>query len=311
MPAAGRPFVTDVLVNDRPAARWELEDGDLQVLRAEIPAELVEDGAPIRVTFLAPALVPLTEAGGTRLVGLGIAAASLAPLDLVRDAARYASVTGRAAQAVELGRAYDLLGADAGRVFLAGRWIANAAWGMFCAERRPRLEMLLPSEVAGDLRLTLRLRPVATAAVPLDLRLLAHGDQIASWHFASDAPATLSVTLPAALVARAALLPLELVAGEPRAPAALGLGIAAESVGFGLIGFALEVSGEAPRAPGCDWRRTRHSASHPASRRPRKARCVRRSAPSGMRGNPARPGASGMKRCCRCGSIPRRMVQSC
>jgi hypothetical protein len=82
--------------------------------------------------------------------------------------------------------------------------------------------------------------------VPLDLRLLAHGDQIASWRFASDAPATLSVTLPAAMVARAALLPLELVAGEPRAPAALGLGVAAESAGFGLIGFTLHSAGESP-----------------------------------------------------------------
>jgi glycosyltransferase involved in cell wall biosynthesis len=246
MAEAGRPFVTDVLVNDRPVARWELADGDLHVLRAEIPAELVAAHAPIRVAFLSPTLVPLTEAGGTRRVGLGIAAASLAPRDLVRDAARYASVTGRAAQAVELGRAYDLLGADAGRVFLAGRWIANAAWGMFCAERRPRLEMLLPGEATGALCLTLRLRPVATSGVPLDLRLLAHGEEVAAWHFASDAPATISVTLPAALVARAALLQLDFVAGEGRSPAALGLGIAAESAGFALIGFVLHRAGEAP-----------------------------------------------------------------
>jgi glycosyltransferase involved in cell wall biosynthesis len=246
MPEAGRPFVTDVLVNDRPVARWELADGDLHVLRAAIPAGLVEGGAPIRVAFLAPALMPLAEAGGVRQVGIGLAAASLAPLDLVRDAARYASVTGRVAQTVELGRAYDLLGADAGRVFLAGRWIANAAWGMFCAERRPRLEMLLPGATAGDLRLALRLRPVATAAVPLDLRLLAHGEEVAAWRFTSDAPATLSVTIPAALVARAALLPLEFMAGEPRAPVALGLGVAAESAGFGLIGFTLHSAGETP-----------------------------------------------------------------
>jgi hypothetical protein len=39
------------------------------------------------------------------------------------------------------------------------------------------------------------------------------------------------------------------VAGEPRAPAALGLGVAAESAGFGLIGFSVIPAGEAaPRA---------------------------------------------------------------
>ncbi|WP_368414709.1 glycosyltransferase [Falsiroseomonas sp.] len=241
MPEAGRPFVTDVLVNDTQVARWGLPDGDLLVLRATIPAELVQGSAPIRVAFLSPSLVPLAEGGGVRQVGIGLAAASLAPLDVVRDAARYASVAGRAAQAVELGRGYDLLGADAGRVFLAGRWIANAAWGMFCAERRPRMEMLLPG-AAGELCLTLRLRPVATAAAPLDLRLLAHGEEVAAWHFASDAPASLSVTIPAALAARAALLKLDFVAGEPRAPAALGLGVAAESAGFGLIGFMLHAA---------------------------------------------------------------------
>ena len=246
LPEPGRTFVTQVLANDEPVARWEIADGELRVLRAAIPADAVARAPAVRITFVSDALV--VPPGGGAPIGIGIAAASLAPAGLVRDAARYATVAGRAAQPIALGVRHDLLGADAGRVYLAGRWIAQAAWGMFCADPRPRIEMLLPPGTAGALRLELRLRPVATAEAPLDLALRAHGEPIGAWRFEADAPETIAATIPAPLVARAALLALEIVAASPRAPRALGLGSAAEAAGFGLIGFVLHAE-DTPPAP--------------------------------------------------------------
>jgi hypothetical protein len=225
-------------------------DGDLRVLRADVPEHLARRATPLRVTFATDALTPLRAAGGAvTQVGIGLAAVSLAPAALVRDPQRYVSVAGRLPETVALGRAYDLLGSDAGRVFLGGRWIAHAAWGMFCADRRPRLRMLLPEGTTTAIEIELRLRPVASPAAPLRLRLLAGGEAIGAWSLDDASPTTLRATLPAALVARAALLVLDLVPEEPRSPAALGLGAAAEGGGFGLIGFTFRSAGAAPSRP--------------------------------------------------------------
>jgi glycosyltransferase involved in cell wall biosynthesis len=246
----GACFEARILAEGVMVARWRLCGGAPTVLHAVIPASIAAHAPRLSVAIETEELVAVREVSNPddpREVGLGLSRVVLAPLSSVRDAARHLGATGEAPHRLTLGRCHKLLVESQG--VLQGGWVARGGWGMTCAEARPLLEFTLPERPGRDLDLLLWLRPVATPDAPLRLRAVVEGEELAAWTFDSDAPVTITLTLPAALRGRADPIALELVPEPARAPKPLGLGAAEEAFGFGLVAIEAREAGTPSRPP--------------------------------------------------------------
>ncbi|MGG5821769.1 glycosyltransferase [Falsiroseomonas sp. HW251] len=258
----GAVFEARVLANGEPVGRWIMRDTAVRQFHAVIPAALAARHATLTVTIENGFLSPLRQGKSDTpvTVGVGMVRAALAPLDRLRDVARFFEGAPPTPQRLELGRRRRLLADGRAQDMLAGQWVANPAWGMVSTDRRPRVEMVLQELPGRDIEIELGLRAVATAAAPLTLLVLANGTPVGSYAFADDTPSSLRFVLPAAVRSRAEPLALDLVAVEPRSPASLGLGVVEQPFGFGLLSLDAHPVGAAshtPRivlGPGAEWR---------------------------------------------------------
>uniref|UniRef100_UPI0035678152 glycosyltransferase n=1 Tax=Falsiroseomonas sp. TaxID=2870721 RepID=UPI0035678152 len=246
----GASFEARILAEGVPVAHWRLRGGAPMVLHAIIPAAIAARTPRLSITIETEALVAVREVSNPkdpREVGLGLSRLALAPVSSVRDAARHLGATGEAPQRLTLGRCHKLLAEAQG--ILQGGWVARGGWGMVCAGARPLLEFTLPERPGRDIDLLLWLRPVASPDAPMRLRALVEGEELADWTFESDAPVSVTLSLPAALRGRADPIALELIPEVVRAPKSLGLGAAEEAFGFGLVAIEPREAGTPARPP--------------------------------------------------------------
>jgi glycosyltransferase involved in cell wall biosynthesis len=248
----GTSFEARILANGVPVSRWGLRGGNLQTLHAVIPPEAAARADTITIEIESAFLTPLrlvTKSEDPRLVGIGISRVALASLSTVREVTRYFGEPAPDRKRAVLGRGYSLLRDGAGRAFLDGNWSAHPAWGLYSAEQRPRLSMVLQDMPGEDLDLDLRLRPVAAPKSGFTLLAIANGVEIGAASFDSDEPRLVSFVLPASIRAMAEPVTIDLVASDARAPKMLGLGASEEAFSFGIISLEFRPRGERPNPP--------------------------------------------------------------
>jgi len=245
----GRPFEVGVLANGVAVGSWRFRGGDMRVLHAVVPAELVDRAPVLRITLRHAALVEVREVARNddrRRVGIGVAKAMLAPLGSMRDAAEpFAAENQRAP--LRPGVPVHLLRARAAaKPLLVGPWAADPAWGLWCGDDRPQLELAIQDRPGQSVEVELALRPVASAAEPLKLTAVANGIQIDEWTFGADAPTRIRLTIPSQIRERGDPVLLELVPGDGGDRSA-PTGGAARPFRFGLFEVALVANGLLPR----------------------------------------------------------------
>jgi glycosyltransferase involved in cell wall biosynthesis len=240
-----QPFDARIEANGTDIGTWRFTTGAPQVLHAVIPTEVAAAATRLDIAIHNGNLMPAAP-DDPRQVGLGVAKLALAPLSAVRDAGAWFGTPPPDGRRLAPGRTADLLAEGVSHAALQGDWVARAGWGMTPTAFPARLDLMLDTLPGRDLALTLRLRPVASAAAPLRIVARVGGTEIGAASFASDDPATMTLPIPAALRGLAQPLALDLVADPPRAPAGLGIGAAAEAFGFGLIALAAHLAGTAP-----------------------------------------------------------------
>ncbi|MBP0446992.1 glycosyltransferase [Roseomonas sp. SSH11] len=255
----GTAFEARVVANGVPVARWLLRGGGLQTLHAVVPAEVARRAPEVTIEIESAFLTPLrlvTKSDDPRLVGIGIAKVSLASLSGLQSVSRYFGEPAPDRKRAELGHSYNLLRDPTGRSFLDGNWTAHPAWGLYSAEQRPRLSMVLQDRPGEELVLDLRLRPVAAPKSGFTLLALANGHEIGAATFQDDEPRLVSFPLPARIRAMAEPVVIDLVASDARSPQSLELGATEEAFSFGIISLELRMVGEdgaatrLPVAPG-------------------------------------------------------------
>ncbi|WP_237214638.1 glycosyltransferase, partial [Falsiroseomonas oryziterrae] len=242
----GTAFEVQVLANGVAVARWSFRGGDIRVLHAIIPADIVAQAPVLHVTFSSPALVAVRDVvrnDDARLVGIGIAKALLAPVASLRDAAEpFAGAQQRArllpGRPVHLPRDAALA-----KTLLVGSWASDPDWGVWCSDRRPRIEIAVSNLPGRAIEVELGLRPVASAEAPLPLLAIANGMRVGEWVFRSDEVTRIRLSIPPEIRNLADPIVLELV------PGGAALRHAGQAQPFDFAVSHVTVEPDAPPAP--------------------------------------------------------------
>ncbi len=124
------------------------------------------------------------------------------------------------------------------RAAVAGGLHWSAAWGL--GTELGRFDLLIPIlPDAGAQDMTIRCRPVATSASPVELSVSWNGQAIGTFRLCDDQPAELRLSLPAELVARSAPSVLGIATDAILSPQDLGIGTDNTIVGLGITDILL------------------------------------------------------------------------